>query len=372
MNDYAFDINLMMLLVILFLPIMGIMMAITPYLMKKSEVFTVTVPASANKDPFIKKLKAAYAAIECLVTLVVTMIALVFLLTNNPFGVIFGVGIGALVIFLFGYGVMLRYRKKVQAYKKQQGWEAEHQEVVAVFGEKETPRPISLKWNLLYIPISLITLGVGIAGYDIMPDQVPMNMGIDGQITTIDKSFIVILFPLFVQIFMAVCFIFCHWSITRSKKLSDPSAPVSSTFAYGIFARAQSLMLLVCGLAINFALILMPLSFMEVVSLVQCAILIIVICMIVMAGWFGISVAYGQGGARVFKQLDGPTTLLADDDQFWKLGILYCNREDPNWFLPARFGIGWTVNLARPAVWVIGVVAILITIVFVVGIMMLI
>ena len=45
--------------------------------------------------------------------------------------------------------------------------------------------------------------------------------------------------------------------------------------------------------------------------------------------------------------------LLRDDDEHWKLGILYLNRDDASLFLPKRFGIGWTMNFAHPAAWAI-------------------
>lgn len=48
----------------------------------------------------------------------------------------------------------------------------------------------------------------------------------------------------------------------------------------------------------------------------------------------------------------------------WKLGILYFNPQDPSLFLPQRFGVGWTVNLGRPLVWVIGVLFTVVLVVF--------
>ena len=43
----------------------------------------------------------------------------------------------------------------------------------------------------------------------------------------------------------------------------------------------------------------------------------------------------------------------ADDDDHWKLGIFYVNRDDASLFLPERFGVGWTLNLGRPAAWAV-------------------
>ena len=31
---------------------------------------------------------------------------------------------------------------------------------------------------------------------------------------------------------------------------------------------------------------------------------------------------------------------------------IYCNREDANFFVRKRYGIGWTINMAHPASWI--------------------
>ena len=44
----------------LMLPVTGILMALTPYLMPKRECFAVTVPDGAVNDPYLRKLKRTY------------------------------------------------------------------------------------------------------------------------------------------------------------------------------------------------------------------------------------------------------------------------------------------------------------------------
>jgi uncharacterized membrane protein len=39
-------------------------------------------------------------------------------------------------------------------------------------------------------------------------------------------------------------------------------------------------------------------------------------------------------------------------DRYWKGGLLYFNSEDPAIFVEKRFGIGYTLNFARPASWI--------------------
>jgi len=361
------DTTMMMLMIIAIMPIVGILLAIIPYLVKKGEVFAVTVPETSVQDPFIKGLKLRYTLIVFALTVLLTLLSLAFLLAQNELGVIVTMGIGTLLLCAGSYALMLYFRKKVRGYKTSMGWVAQHQERTAVVLGMEVPRPISLAWNLLYLPIIAITAAVGYFGYGLMPGQIPIHMGLNGEINTMmDKNTLVIWIPVVVQVFMALCFFSSHWIITRSKRLSDPGAPAVSSLAYGMFAHAQSLYIVAGGLLMAAALITMPLSFMGRMSLMQTAVLIVIAAFVLIIGALVVSVVYGQGGARVFKRMQETSILLADEDQHWKLGVFYFNRDDPNWFLPARFGIGWTCNFARPFVWVLGVLLTVLTIAFIV------
>lgn len=40
--------------------------------------------------------------------------------------------------------------------------------------------------------------------------------------------------------------------------------------------------------------------------------------------------------------------VFRDDDQYWYGGIFYSNPDDPDPFVPKRYGFGWTVNFGHP------------------------
>ncbi|MDR2715844.1 MAG: DUF5808 domain-containing protein, partial [Coriobacteriaceae bacterium] len=261
--------------------------------------------------------------------------------------------------------LMLYFRGKVRLYKKEQNWKAVQQESVAVVGSGEVPRAIALAWNLLYLPVMLLTLAIGSAGYASMPDLVPTNMGIGGDILYTAKTPMVVWTPVLIQLFIAFSLLFSHWMITRSKRTANPSAPATSTLAYGMFARAQSIFLLATGMIINLLMIAMPLSFMGVVTLMQAAVLIMIGALVIVVGAIALAIVYGQGGSRVFARMQASENLPADDDRYWKLGVFYYNPDDPSLFLLERFGIGWTVNFARPAVWAIIGAFLVVTVAFV-------
>jgi uncharacterized membrane protein len=41
-------------------------------------------------------------------------------------------------------------------------------------------------------------------------------------------------------------------------------------------------------------------------------------------------------------------TTYGDEDQHWLGGLIYSNPDDPNLFVPKRFGFGWTLNFGHP------------------------
>lgn len=71
----------------------------------------------------------------------------------------------------------------------------------------------------------------------------------------------------------------------------------------------------------------------------------------------------------MFSRMAASERLLADDDEHWKLGVFYYNPDDASLFLPERFGIGWTMNWARPAVWAIMLAGLVLTVAFVAAVM---
>ena len=52
---------------------------------------------------------------------------------------------------------------------------------------------------------------------------------------------------------------------------------------------------------------------------------------------------------------DGDEPMPYDDDRHWVAGVFYVNHDDPAVMVPKRFGVGWTVNFARPSVIIVSV-----------------
>lgn len=348
------EVQTIMLILVAFIPLVGLTMALTPRLQPRSEVFSVSVPTSAWDDPRVRRLMNRYVAIVIVATALFTVAALALCLMGNAEASLAVVVVASLALLAIGYGLILRYRAKVQGLKRACGWAAQSQQHVATIGEgvEQAPRPISLAWNWLYVPLVALTAAVVAVGYGSMPDAVPMHVDVSGNVTDmVPKSPMVAAFPVALEVFLATVFAFCHWMALRSKKGLEPDRPASSSWAYGMFAYAQTAFLLVMGLACTAACGLgMALAMIGIVSMGVAVAVIIGVALLCVVGDLIVGVKYGQSGSRVFR-MEASDTLLSDDDRFWKLGMLYCNPDDASLFLPQRSGIGWTVNWGRPAVW---------------------
>lgn len=349
----------------------GLLLAFTPYLMRRNECFATTVPAAAQNDPRLRALKKRYTAFMIALTVVCTIASLgagaLIISGNDATGVTIECASVA-VLAVASFAFMLAGRRKVIAIKHAEGWQAQHKQAVAVAAEEDLPGALPLAWNLLYIPVILATAGIGFVLYPSMPDMLPMHADFAGNVTNYTPKSIgsAIGFPVLFEVFMAACLTFSHWTILRSKRAVDPSAPAASALAYGLFARAQSVFLLVVGIVCGGGIgMLFLLSSAGFITLGQAGAIVLLLTVPVVGGSIALSVVYGQAGSRVFLRLQGEDELLADDDEHWKLGIIYFNRDDASLFLPERFGIGWTINFARPAAWAIVAGFIVITLAFV-------
>lgn len=351
-------------------PLTGIMTIVTPFLMRRGEVFAVTVPDTAAHDPYLRRLKRRYALLMATLTAVLTAVGAFGAFTGDAGLALAVLCVGMLLLCIGSYGLMLYFWSKVRSYKKEQGWQASARESVAVVGDAPVPRAVSLKWNLLYLPVIAVTLAIGAVGYAQMPDLIPQHMNFQGEVTEyMEKTPFTILVPALIVAFVAACMAFAHWTILRSKRPSNPSAPATSALAYGMFARAQSILLVAGGLALSVLGPVMELSFIGVTGLEQAGVFVVALALVIVVGSIVVSLVYGQGGSRVFSRMAASERLLADDDEHWKLGVFYYNPDDASLFLPERFGIGWTMNWARPAVWAIMLAGLVLTVAFVAAVM---
>lgn len=345
----------------------GLTLTMTPWLMPKTECFTVTVPHGArNEEPLRGLLRSYTCWMVAITALCVLAWPATLALTSVDVTTRSGEFVLTLLLFVTTFApiiasfvLMLSYRARVKAVKQERGWTAEHA-AAAFVGTEDFPKPLSLAWNLLYLPLIGGLAAFTLSHYDQFPSQIPMNIDLAGNVgSTVPKSPLTVLFPTFFVAFMGAIFTLVHWGTIHSKKPVDPAAPVSSALAYATFARVQSILMVVGGLLISgLTAGLILASSLGAISMVYAAVITMVGTLVFVALVTIISLVMGQSGARLFADTSS-AGIARDDDEHWLLGTIYCNRNDPSIFVPKRFGIGWTSNVARWETWalVAGIVA---------------
>lgn len=347
----------------------GAFLAAVPWLTRRREAFAVTVPESAQQDPRIRRLKRTYLVVELAVS-AASAAAAVPLTTASPLAL-------TVVVCLpvaSGFALMLVFRSRVRAIKRAEGWEARGSVSAAFVGHEDgsVPGALPLSWELLHVPVMLATLALTLALYPSMPEQVPVHFNMAGEVDSLmDKDWRVVIMPMAIQAFLAACLMVTHWMMLRSKRPSSPESPAASAIAYGMFARAQSVALLVTGLAISACMALMPLTFAGMVSSFASFVTILVVSVAVCVLGIGVSLVYGQSGSRLLRRMGAASRLDFDDDECWRAGVFYVNRDDPSVVVPKRFGVGWAMNWGNPRSWAIMGGFVVLIVAFMVGICLL-
>lgn len=351
----------MIVVTVLMVVLEGALMAATPWLMPPTECFAVTVPPSAQREPQVRGFKRTFAGVVMGTTLasalvlglMMSRLAGVTQPTDAQANLMTGVLVAATLIpIVVGTACMLYFRARVRELKQAHGWSASTARAAAVVAE-DAPKPISLAWYLLYLPLVLGMVMFALRSYERFPDQIPMNADLAGNVSQYAaKSLGSVLFPALTTAFFGLVFALVHISMLVSKRPVDPAAPSTSSYAYGRFVRLQSQAMLVGGLVLSAGTgVCFYLTALGSLSLMAAATIMIVVSLVVVAGFMVVSLVTGQAGGRLAAELRPNDEVARDDDAYWPLGVFYFNADDPSVVVPKRFGVGWTINVARPAAW---------------------
>ncbi|RLL40350.1 DUF1648 domain-containing protein [Oceanobacillus piezotolerans] len=349
--------NILLFLVVVFLPIF-IMTIFIPYWTRKTESFGITIPEEIYFDDKLRKMRKQYAFtmsfFSILITIVFIFIGISFTNDEQTLSILFAIATAAYLGISFA--VYLKFHQNMKALKAKENWNMSKSQQVFVDVRFRNQKLIySNIWFILPIFIAAFLIFITFQAYQDIPEQIPMQYNFEGEVTNwAEKSHrSVILHPV-MMVYLSLIFVLVNISIAKAKQQINPNNPKESIQKNIIFRRRSSgFLLITCfGLTLTFTLIQLSLIYPISSSLITRLPLIIVV--IIIGGAIILSVTTGQGGSRLKNHSHESTNITArDDDKYWKLGQFYFNKNDPALFLEKRFGIGWTVNLARPLAWII-------------------
>ncbi|SDK27249.1 DUF1648 domain-containing protein [Sediminibacillus albus] len=356
----------MIIFIIIMVPIFIISM-FTPFITRKTESFGVYIPEDIYQDPLLKEMRKQYVSITGALSLMV--IAGFFLLVPWLGGSTERVSLSFSVSIVFymttAFIVYFVFHKKMKKLKAQKGWTEQRQQQVTVdlqFREKKLI--FSNLWFIVSFIISFATLITTFVFYENIPNRIPMQYNFNGEVTNwSDKSYRSVMIMPVMQIYLTLLFLFINTMIANAKQQTSSANPAKSIEQNVQFRRRWSAFIILTGTALTLMFSFIQISFIFPVNSQLLTIIPLIFSGGVIVGAIILSFNTGQGGSRINTGIDSKGEVIdRDDDRYWKLGQIYYNKKDPALFLEKRFGIGWTINFARPLAWTVLVLIVLLAI----------
>ncbi|EUJ28034.1 hypothetical protein MFLO_12766 [Listeria floridensis FSL S10-1187] len=334
--------------------ILVLLLAAMPFVTRKSECFGINVGTKLNQSATLLVWKRSYAVWVGAIGLFIFCVT--FFLYVRDYWVSHVLSAGVLSFLVFAFGIYLIYHMKTKQWKSEQIASGRLMETSVVLVEVSRSRDTStLSWKWFLTPCVLL----GISGiltvlfYEKAPNLIPAYLDFNGTVhearlkTPLNASLL-----LFSQVQVILLFLVLHFLIGRSKQIIDQDDPLISLERAKrsrlIYSKA---MLYSSFIATGFFALLQVAFLFELGSdFIRMMTIAVFVSMFGILVW--ITLFVGQAGSKLHVMgIRQERRSIQKDDRYWKLGIFYVNKYDPVIFIEKRFGIGWTVNLARPIVW---------------------
>lgn len=358
---------------ILFLTILfvSVFQIFVPFLVKRTVVFGVSIPYDYARHPKVMQFKKKYALITSIVAIVV--LGGFFFLDQGPnndvkqltiSGVIF-----PFIILLMGLSLYFYFHYKMIKLKNSEDWYGNVRQVhYAELTIRSKDEMLASYVHLIPVIISIGLIILSATLYNQLPDQIPTHWGADGKPNVFsDKSWMVVLGLPIILIIMQLMFYSINLFTKRSGIKISAGNVTSSKLRQLRLRKYTSWFLFIANILITllFAILQLDLIYGNILDDSLMMFLPIGFFIIMLAGALWLAVKIGS----VDSDFEGKPTggephkvEGQDEDQYWKGGLIYLNRNDPSIFVEKRFGIGYTMNFANP----IGYLIILIPIVLII------
>lgn len=347
----------MTLLFLIFIPLLLIDL-FTPHVLRKTTVFGISIPEPFIEDDQLGRFKRKYSILIAVIQTPIIAVLLIFTLSLNEMQQSLWM-VGGLFLYLFiSMLIYLKLHYEVKNYKKQQGWD-EQVTIVRVssfetkFNKKERAFP-----HILFVPLFLITLGLTVwlvSIYPALPDVIPTHWGANGQPDAWSNKSIFSVFLMIFVLFFTQCLMYgiAYGTFHSSVQLKAQNSELSLQREHEMRRLTTVLMAFINVITTLFlGALLVQSNWSMIYSDSTLSMLYIVPIFILLT--FGGIYFYMKRSKELneqFKSAD-PLESSPGDDKYWKWGMFYFNKDNPDLFVEKKFGVGWTVNFARPGVWI--------------------
>ncbi|WP_145050896.1 DUF1648 domain-containing protein [Paenibacillus xylanexedens] len=342
--------------IFLILAPLATVLSFTPYLTRETISFGVTVSEYNYYTPTLRKLRRTFASLSLIGYGIIMVVCLYSLQSANEESTAMMAGVAAIMFIVYGAVLSLSFHFKMKKIRATLPIETSPHSVKIDTTFRQNKLTYSNYWFTVHIAIIVAIAIMSILNYEALPGMIPMKYDLQGNVTSsVPKTYLSVLAINLIQLGVIVLMMFVNWSIKSSKQQLTSSDPVQFAAKNIQFRRKWSLFTIITGLLLTslFAFIQINMFVPNQNLLLAISFIIPVVIII---GAVLLSLTGRQGGGNIRNRQDDSQRSKeqpVNDDRYWKLGFLYFNPDDPSFVVEKRYGIGWTVNFARPASWIL-------------------
>lgn len=306
--------------------------------------FGVRVPAQRAGDPTVVRQTHVYRSRVLLGGIAAAGVSVVIFAAT---GETLLLPLSVLVLVGVWYGCFFLANHEIRAAKAAGRWyEGQHQGIAVDTELRTNPPRFPWPWLAPALIITAATVIIGVISYPSMPEILAVHYGAKGMPNRLATKSVGTAFSLvFVQIGVTALLVGIAAAIFHSRPDIDPAHPAGSAHWYRQYMTLSAKALLGLVAMIDLAMLGSSLL-MWTGTVTPWAPLVIVLPVLTAVA---VTVVILARNNREQNEGDENTGLIhRDDDRYWRGGLFYINREDPTLFVPRRFGLGWTLNLANP------------------------
>ncbi|WP_339259429.1 DUF5808 domain-containing protein [Paenibacillus sp. FSL R5-0713] len=342
-------------IILIFAPL-ALLLSFAPYVTRETISFGVTVSQYNYYTPVLRKLRRTFATVSLIGNGLIVLACLYVLRSANEESTAMITGVCTMIFIVYWSALHIVFHFKMKKIKETLTTVEAPQRVKIDTTFRQNKLTYSNYWFLVHIAIIVAIAFITILNYNALPNVIPMKYDLQGNVTSsVPKTYLSVLAINLVQLGIIALMMLVNWSIKTSKQQLAPSNPAQFAADHIRFRRKWSLFTIITGLLLTILF-----AFIQINMFVPNQVLLTAISLItsvgILLGAILLSLTGRQGGGKIRNHQEDRERSKeqpVNDDDYWKLGFIYFNANDPSFTVEKRYGIGWTINFARPLSWVL-------------------
>jgi len=349
------------LLFILILLFIIAIQAFLPKFLRENNVFGVYIPDTHVQDSRIIEMKKRYTTIVLTGGIIIVLIFLGWIWVARPSEeyIVFLGMIAQIMAVVLSIGLYAKNHITLATWKKEEKWTSGQIEKRVV--DLQFREQLQLLPTIFFILPMLVPIGLGIYGFsqfDTLPSQIPTHWGPNGEADRFaEKTWLSVSSLPLMTIGIQVMLLFFNEAMKQSGAKIQVQRKKQSRAQQLAFRKYSSWLMFVITISLTVLMGYLQLTIIAAKTTSSGVTLAFTIgfLIVILGSVFYYTVKVGQSGTRIpveAQDVNQEGIMDIDEDRYWKLGLIYVNKDDPSILVEKRFGIGWTVNMGHKVSWI--------------------